>query len=82
MAKRTVYDFLKRKYPKHLVLFAKNNKIYKYQYDYYLYQKYKFISYIIVNNNTLIKRSYKENCYDEAIVKYKLGNILKKVGRL
>lgn len=82
MAKRTVYDFLKRKYPKHLVLFAKNNKIYKYQYDYYLYQKYKSISYIIVNNNTLIKRSYKENCYDEAIVKYKLGNILKKVGRL
>ena len=64
------------------MLFAKNNKIYKYQYDYYLYQKYKSISYIIVNNNTLIKRSYKENSYDEAIVKYKLGNILKKVGRL
>ena len=28
MAKRTVYNFLKKKYPKHLVLFAKNNKIY------------------------------------------------------
>ena len=27
MAKRTVYYFLKKKYPKHLVLFAKNNKI-------------------------------------------------------
>ena len=82
MAKRPVYEFLKRKYPKHLVLFAKNNKIYKYQYDYYLYQKYNHISYIIVNNNTLIKRSYKINCYDEAVTKYKLGNILKKVGRL
>ena len=72
MAKRTVYNFLKKKYPKHLVLFAKNNKIYKYEYDYYLYLKY----------NKLIKRSYKINCYDEAIVKYKLGNILKKVGRI
>ncbi len=82
MAKRTVYNFLKKKYPKHLVLFAKNDKIYKYNYDYYLYQKYNNISYIIVNNNTLIKRSYKENSYDEAIIKYKLGNILKKVGRL
>ena len=72
MAKRTVYNFLKKKYPKHLVLFTKNNKIYKYEYDYYLYLKY----------NKLIKRSYKINCYDEAIVKYKLGNILKKVGRI
>ena len=70
MAKRTVYNFLKKKYPKNLVLFAKNNKIYKYEYDYYLYLKY----------NKLIKRSYKINCYDEAIVKYKLGNVLKKVG--
>ena len=76
MAKSTIYNFLKRKYPKHLVLFAKNNKIYKYEYDYYLYQKYNNISYIIINNNTLIKRSYKKNSYDEAIVKYKLGNIL------
>ncbi len=82
MAKSTIYNFLKRKYPKHLVLFAKNNKIYKYEYDYYLYQKYNNISYIIINNNTLIKRSYKKNSYDEAIVKYKLGNILKKVGKL
>ena len=82
MAKSTIYNFLKRKYPKHLVLLAKNNKIYKYEYDYYLYQKYNNISYIIINNNTLIKRSYKKNSYDEAIVKYKLGNILKKVGKL
>ena len=80
MAKRTVYNFLKKKYPKHLVLFAKNNKIYKYEYDYYLYLKYNNISYIIVNDNKLIYRSYKINCYDEAIVKYKLGNVLKKVG--
>ena len=82
MAKSTVYNFLKRKYPKHLILFAKNNKIYKYQYDYYLYLKYKHISYIIVNNNYLIKRSYKDNCYDEAIVKYKLSQVLRKVGRI
>lgn len=73
MAKKTVYEFLKRKYPKHLVLFAKNNKIYKYQHDYYLYQK---------NNNELIKRSYKINCYGEAFVKYKLCKTLKKVGRI
>lgn len=77
MAKRTVYEFLKKKYPKHLVLFAKNNKIYRYQYDYYLYQKYKNISYIIVNNKELIKRSYKVNCYDEAIIKYKLCKVLR-----
>lgn len=82
MAKITVYHFLKKKYPKHLILFTKNNQIYKYNYDYYLYQKYKHISYIIVNDNKLIKRSYKDNCYDEAIVKYKLINVLKKVGRI
>lgn len=58
MAKSTIYNFLKRKYPKHLVLFAKNNKIYKYEYDYYLYQKYNNISYIIINNNTLIKKYF------------------------
>lgn len=77
MAKRTVYEFVKKKYPKHLVLFAKNNKIYQYQYDYYLYQKYKNISYIIVNNKELIKHSYKVNCYDEAIVKYRLCHVLR-----
>ena len=81
MAKLTVYNFLKKQYPKHLILFAKNNKIYKYQDDYYIYQKYKNISYIIVNNNELIKRSYKINCYDEAIIKYKLSKILWKIIR-
>lgn len=80
--KKTVYEFLKKKYPKHLVLFAKNNKIYKYNYDYYLYQKNNHISYIIVNNNELIKRDYIDNCYDREVVKYKLINVLKKVGKL
>jgi len=37
------------------------SEIFKYSYDYYIYQKYKNISYIIVNNNRLIKRDYKEN---------------------
>lgn len=79
--KKTVYDFLKRKYPKHLILFSKNDKIKRYSYDYDIYTKYNNVSYIIVNNNELIKKDYKDNNYDEAIVKYKLINILEKVGK-
>ena len=80
--KKTVYEFLKKEYPKYLILFTKNDKIYKYSYDYYLYQNYNHISYIIVNNNKLIKKDYKANKYEEAIIKYKLTNILKKVGKI
>ena len=79
--KKTVYEFLKKKYPKHLILFTKNDKVYRYNCDYYIYQKYKNISYIIVNNNKLIKRDYKDNQYDYGIIKYKLTNTLKKVGK-
>jgi len=80
--KKTVYEFLKKKYPKHLILFTKNDIIYKYSYDYYIYQKYKNISYIIVHNNKLIKRDYKDNQYDYGIIKYKLTNTLKKVSKI
>ena len=81
MMKKTVYEFLKRKYPKHLILFSKNDKINPYQYDYELYQKYSHISYIIVNEQNIIKRDYPDNQYDYILLKYKLKQILKKVGK-
>ncbi len=79
MSKKTVYNFLKKTYPKHLILFSKNNKICCYKDDFNIYKKYNNISYIIVKDNKIIKRSYKNNLYEESYIKYNLIKILKKV---
>lgn len=72
------YNYIESIYDKEI---SKNDKIKRYSYDYDIYIKYHNVSYIIVNNNELIKKDYKDNNYDEAIVKYKLINILEKVGK-